>query len=117
MAVKKEKGEGSERLQSLAKKARTELEKMLKIIGEEASLSSRFIKGKIDILGINTEIEKKYKDLGKESYNLISSGKITEPGLKAISSEIDLLYNKANKRKEEIEKLKTQIKKTPNFKD
>jgi len=111
MAKKSDSGKSYEKLQSLAVKAKTELEKMLKVIGEEANLSSKFLKGKIDILGINTEIEKKHRELGKETYNLMSQGKLTDPKLKLLASELDDLYSKVSQRRDQVDKLKDQIKK------
>lgn len=113
MAKKKELFKGYERLQDLAGKARTELEKILKIIGKEADLSSKFLKGKINVLGLDNDIEKMYRELGKETYELISGGKIIEPGLRTIYSEINKLYVKRDKIKNEIDRFKKQIKAVP----
>lgn len=113
MAKKKETGKGYEKLQELAGKARVELEKILKIIGKEADLSSKFLKGKINVLGLDTDIEKMYRELGKETYELISRGKIIEPGLKAIYDEINKLYVKRDRIKNEIDRFKKQIKDVP----
>jgi hypothetical protein len=112
MAKKNDSGKSYELLQSFASKAKIELEKMLKVIGEEANLSSQFLKGKIDILGINTEIEKKYRELGKEAYLLISEGKLNDSKLKAVALELDQLYSKVDQRRKNIDKLKDQIKKS-----
>lgn len=110
MAKKKEMQKGYERLQELAGKARVELDKILRIIGKEANLSSKFLRRKIDILGLDSQIEKKYIDLGKEVYNLVSNGLITEPMLKSICNEIDKLYSKIEQGKKQIDKLKVQMK-------
>lgn len=101
----------AERLQELAVKARGELEKILKVIGKEADLSSKFLKQKINVLGLDTEVDKRYRELGKETYNLISKGRITEAGLLKISDEIDKLYIKLGQTRKEITKLKDQMKK------
>ena len=71
------------------------LEVLKKIISQQ-NLSSKFLKGKIDILGFNTEIEKKYRELGKETYNLMSQGKLMDPKLKLLASELDDLYSKVH---------------------
>lgn len=112
MAKKKDLQKGYKRLQELAGKARVELEKILKVIGKEADLSSKFLRGKIDVLGLDSEIEKKYRELGKEVYDLVSRGVITEPGLKPICDEIDKLYSKLEQNKKQIDKLKQQMKKS-----
>lgn len=104
-------GKGYEKLQELAGKARVEVEKILKIIGKEADLSSKFLKGKINILGFDNEIEKRYRELGKEVYNLIDRGTINEPSLKVICDEIDKLYGKLDQTKKQITKVKEQMKK------
>lgn len=112
MAKKKNMGKGYEKLQELAGKAKVELGKILKIIGKEADLSSKLLRGKIDVLGLDTEIEKKYRELGKEAYNLVSDGSINEPGLKSICDEIDEMYSRIEQSKKQIDKLKQQMKKT-----
>lgn len=100
------------RLQELAVKARSELEKILKVIGKEADLSSKFLKRKIDVLTLDTEIDKKYRELGKEVYNLITKGEITDPRLRKISDDIDKLYVRLGQTRKEITRLKTEMKKT-----
>lgn len=110
MAKKKDLQKGYERLQELAGKARVELEKILKVIGKEADLSSKFLRGKIDVLGLDNEIDKKYRELGKEAYNLVSEGKISELGLKSVCDEIDKLYSKIEQSRKQINKLKVQMK-------
>lgn len=100
-----------ERLQELAVKARAELEKILNVIGKEADLSSKFLKRKINILTLDTEIEKKYRELGKEAYDLISRGDITDPGLRKISDDIDKIYIRLGQTRKEISRLKEQMKK------
>lgn len=101
----------AERLQELAVKARAELEKILKVIGKEADLSSKFLKRKINVLGLDTEIDKKYKELGKVTYDLISKGDITDPELRKISDDIDKLYIKLGQTKKEISRLREQMRK------
>lgn len=110
MAKKKEMQKGYEKLHELAGKARVELEKILKIIGKEADLSSKFLRSKIDVLGLDSEIEKKYIELGKEAYDLVSKGEITDSKLKPITEEIEKLYNKLNQSRKQIDKLKEQMK-------
>lgn len=118
MAKKKEKkviekknaSKNYERLHELAGKTRLELEKLLRVIGKEANLSSQFVKGKLDIISINSELEKKYREVGKETYNLIADKKIKEPGLKDICLEIDELYKKLDEHKKNLERLKEQMK-------
>ncbi len=121
MAEKKEKGainekekstsNNYERLHELAGKTKLELEKLLRVIGKEANLSSQFVKGKLDIISINTELERSYRELGKEVYNLIIDGKIKEPGLNSIRLKVDKLYKKLDENKQNLEKLKGQMKK------
>ena len=100
-----------ERLHELAGKTKLELEKLLRVIGKEANLSSQFVKGKMDIISINTELGKLYRELGKEAYNLIIDGKIKEPGLNSIRLKVDELYKKLDENKQNLEKLKGQMKK------
>lgn len=111
MAKKKEReaGKGYKKLQVLADKAKVELEKILKIVSKEADLGSRFLKEKIAVMGLDSDIEKKYIELGKEAYSLIDKGSITEPSLKAISSEIDRLYDKLEEARKQIGSLKEQM--------
>ena len=111
MEEKKEVQKRYEKLFDVATKARSELEKILKIIGKETDLSSKFLKSKIEALGVNTEIEKKYLQLGKESYSLVVDGKITEKGLKKIADEIDGLYSKLAASKKDMTLLKAEMKK------
>lgn len=110
-AVKKELPKSYARLTELAGKARVEVEKILRIVGKEADLSSKVLKGKIDILNMDTKIDKKYREMGKETYDLVEKGKITETNLKAIAGEIDKLYNGLGQKKKQINKLKQQMKK------
>lgn len=100
-----------DRLQELAGKARVELEKILKVIGKEADLSSKFLKRKINVIGLDTEIDKRYRELGKETYDLIGKGTISESSLLRISDEIDKLYIKLGQTRKEISRLTDQMKK------
>lgn len=113
---KTETSQTHEKLRDLADKAKTELEKILKIIGKEADLSSKFMKSKVQVLGLNNDLEKKYRELGKETYNLVSENKITDSNLKKICDEIDGLYKEVDQRKEQIDDYKVQMKKVPNSK-
>ena len=106
----KELPKSYERLQEFAHKARVEVERILKIVGKEADLSSQLLKRKVDIYGLDSKVEKKYIDLGKEAYNLVDKGKITHAKLKGIVRDIDNLYDLIDKSKEEVDKLKKQIK-------
>jgi len=111
MAVKKkESSKGIEKLHELAGKARVELEKILSIIGKEADLSSKFVKGKMDVMSLDANIEHKYIELGKEVYNLIARGEITDPRLKVIGEELNTLYRKVEEKKKELGELKSAMK-------
>ena len=109
--AKKELPKSYARLKDLAGKARLEVEKILKIIGKEADLSSKVLKGRVDILNLDTKIGKKYREMGKETYSLIEKEKITDFKLKSIAVEIDKLYRTLEQKKKQINKLKQQMKK------
>lgn len=109
--AKKELPESYARLKNLAGRARVEVEKILRIIGKEADLSSKVLKGRVEVLNLDTKIEKKYREMGKETYGLIEKGKITEAKLKTIALEIDKLYRVLEQKKKQISKLKQQMKK------
>lgn len=94
-----------ERLQELATKAREEMEKLVKLVTKEADLGSKFVKDKIDVLNFNVQIDRKYRDIGKEVYNLVHKGEIDNQNLKDVIVEIDGLYDR-------IETLKNNLKDT-----
>lgn len=110
-AVKKELPKSYAKLTELAAKARVEVERILKIIGKEADLSSKVLKGRVDILNIDTRIDKQYRELGKESYNLVEKGKVDNSELKSIVSEINELYKLVDKKKKQVDKLKQEMRK------
>ncbi len=101
-----------ERLQEFAQKARLEVERILKIVLKEGDLSSKLLKRKMDLIGLDTKVEKKYMELGKETYNLIEAGKISESKLVTLVKEIDKLYDSIEKNKKDVDGLKKLIKKT-----
>lgn len=109
--VKKELPKSYARLTELAGKARVEVEKILKIIGREADLSSKVLKGKIDIMNLDTKIDRNYRELGKETYNLIEKGRITDTRLKSITLDINKMYRNLDQKRKQINKLKHQMKK------
>lgn len=106
----KEVPKSYERLQELANKAKVEVGKILKIIGKEADLSSKLLKGKLDIHGIDSKVEKKYIQLGKEAYNLVEEGKIDNGVLVAIVEEINKFNDDSQQKHEEIKDLKQKMK-------
>lgn len=100
-----------EKLQELATKARVELEKLVKLVTKEADFGSKLVKEKFDILNLNVKIDKKYRQLGKEVYDLVNKGEITNSTLVRIVKEIDKLYKNVDKKKKEVDKLKRLMKK------
>lgn len=108
--AKKELPKSYDRLKELAVKTRIEVEKILKIIGREADLSSKVLKGRIVVLNLDTKIEKKYVEMGKETYSLIEKGKIPDTKLKSIAVEIDKLYRTLGQKRKDIDKLKKEMK-------
>lgn len=110
-SAKKELPKSYARLKDLASKARVEVEKILRIIGKEADLSSKVLKGRVDVLNLDTKIEKKYREMGKETYTLIEEEKITDTKLKSIAVEIDKLYRALEQKKKQINRLKQDMKK------
>jgi len=110
-AVKKELPKRYAKFTELAAKTKVELERILKIIGEETDLGSKVLKNKIGILGLDTKIDKQYRYLGKEVYRMVEDGKIKNQKLKDIVSKIKALYKNVVQQKKQIKKLKQQMKK------
>jgi len=100
-----------EKLQELSTKARVELEKLVKLVTKEADFGSKLVREKFDILNLNVKIDKKYRQLGKEVYDLVNKGEITAPTLVKIVEEINKLYKSVDKKKKEVDKLKKSMKK------
>jgi len=100
-----------EKLQELASKARVEVEKILKIVGKEAGLGSKVLKGRIDILNLDTKIDNKYRELGKETYNLIQKGVISDSKLKSIVDEINGYYDALGEKRGQVGELQQEMKK------
>lgn len=111
MTEKSENQNRYARLTELAGKARSEVEKILKIISKEADLGSKMLKSKLDIINLDSQIDKKYRELGKETYNLIGKGEIKNAGLKLLADELNAFYNTIAEKKTQVTQLGVEMKK------
>ena len=93
--AKKRLAEFRKRTTALAKKAK-----------EEAGKTARISRLRLEVLPLVQKRDRKLKELGKKSYYLVKSGKISGKGLKSLSEEIRDLETKIRKKEKEIKGLR-----------
>ena len=93
--AKKRLAEFRKRTTALAKKAK-----------EEAGKTARISRLRLEVLPLVQKRDRKLKELGKKSYYLVKSGKISGKGLKSLSEEIRDLETKIRKKEKEIKRLR-----------
>lgn len=93
--VKKGLAEFRKRTTALAKRAK-----------EEAEKTARISRLRLEVLPLVQKRDRKLKELGKKSYYLVKSGKISGKGLKSLSEEIRDLETKIRRKEKEIKQLR-----------
>ncbi len=93
--AKKRLAEFRKRTTALAKKVRKEAEK-----------TARISRLRLEIVPLAQRRDRKLKELGKKTYHLIKSGKISEKGLRFLSEEIRNLESKIRRKEKEIKKVR-----------
>ena len=93
--AKKRLAEFRKRTTALAKRAKEEAEKTVTIT-----------RLRLEVLPLVQKRDRKLKELGKKSYYLVKSKKISGKGLKSLSEEIRDLETKIRKKEEEIKRLR-----------
>ena len=93
--AKKRMAEFRKRTTTLAKKAR-----------EEARKTARISRLRLEVLPLVQKRDRKLKELGKKSYYLVKSRKISGKGLKSLGEEIRDLETKIRRKEKEIKQLR-----------
>lgn len=93
-----------------AKKSLTEFKDRTAVLAkrakEEAGKTVRISRLKLETIPLVQSRERKLKELGKKTYPLVKSGKISEKGLKSLSEEIKNLEVKIQKKEKEIKQVR-----------
>jgi len=98
-----------------AKKKLTEFRKrtaaLAKRAKEEAGKTARISRLRLETIPLVQSRDRKLKELGKKTYPLVKSGKISEKGLKSLSEEIKNLEAKIQGKEKEIKQLRKKVSK------
>ncbi len=93
-----------------AKKRLTEFKDRTAVLAkrakEEAGKTARISRLRLETIPLVQNRDRKLKELGKKTYPLVKSGKISEKGLKPLSEEIKKLETKIQGKEIEIKQLR-----------